>query len=283
MHGFARLAFWRKPAAATLEEPEPLASPEPATARQSKRIEAESSAVADAPELQAGWFARLKQALLRRQPAAQEATTDPDQDVAMERPSRKQDAASATADDAPAPKPSLLARLKSKLRRPSRSEQPEADDDSPPSSSRPTRTAIVSSQADPDAGEDALQLSRIQRLCAVLANKWVWVPGVSVMLIALIATMMWMLLQSGQEKKQLQIELVAAQKKLKQANIAKQASVKSAAVYHNASKQAGNPAGASVGDTPAPGGNAGGCDVSSKENVTQNLKNCIESFNAMAN
>lgn len=131
-----------------------------------------------------------------------------------------------------------------------------------------------------------MQLSRIQRVRVVLANKWVWVPGVSIMLIALIATMTWMLLQSGQEKKQLQIELVAAQKKLKLANIAKQASVKPAPVYHNASKQAGNPAVASVGDTPAgstPGGDAGGCDVSSKENVTRNLKNCIDSFNAMAN
>ncbi|MDP1929558.1 MAG: hypothetical protein Q8K62_13720 [Thiobacillus sp.] len=107
------------------------------------------------------------------------------------------------------------------------------------------------------------------------------------MLIALIATMMWMLLQSGQEKKQLQIELVAAQKKLKQASAAKPL-----AVGRDASKQAGNPAVASglsvanAGDTSAgsrPGGDAGGCDVSNKENVTQNLKNCIDSFNAMSN
>ncbi|MDP1620373.1 MAG: hypothetical protein Q8M12_05270, partial [bacterium] len=144
MHGFARLPFWRKPAAATLEEPEPVASTEPATARQSKRIEAEARAAADAPVLQAGWFARLKQALRRRQTPAQEATTEPDQAVARERPSRKQVDASAMADDLPAPKPSFLAQLKSKLRRPSRPEQPEADEDSPPSRSRPTRTATVS-------------------------------------------------------------------------------------------------------------------------------------------
>ena len=205
----------------------------------------------------------------------------------MERPSRKQDAASATADDLPAPKPSLLARLKSTLRRPSRAEQPEADEDTPPSRSRPTRTATVSSQTDPDADEAAVPLSLVQRVRAVLINKWVWVPGVSVMLIALIATMMWMLLQSGQEKKQLQIELVAAQKKLKQASAAKPV-----AVSHGAPKQAGNPAVASglavatAGDTAAgsgPGADAGGCDVSSKANVTQNLKNCIDSFNAMSN
>jgi hypothetical protein len=279
VHGFARLAFWRKPAAAIPEDPEP------APARQPKRSEAESGATAEVPELQANWFARLKQALRRRNPA-REAGADADPAVAMERSSPKPGDADAAADDEAVPKPSWLARLKRLFHRRPRPAPLEAADDAPPTRSSAPRSATASRQTESAEEVEAAPASLAQRARAVLSNKWVWIPGVSVTLIAIIATMMWMLLQSGQEKKQLQIELVAAQKKLKQANLAKQAGVKPAAVNPGAPKPAGNPAVATAADTPAGangGVGAGGCDVSSKENVTQNLKNCINSFNAMAN
>jgi hypothetical protein len=286
VHGFARLAFWRKPAAVTLEEAEPSATPETATARKSKRIEAESSVGAEVPALQTGWFVRLKQVLRWRRHPAQEAVADADPAVAMERSSPKRSDAGATADDSPMPQPSWLARLKGIFRRRPKPEPLEAEDDTSPSRSKPPRTATASSQAEPAADEELVPASLVQRVRAVLSNKWVWIPGISVMLVAIIATMMWMLLQSGQEKKQLQIELVAAQKKLKQASISKQPGVKPAAVNPGAPRPAGNPAVATASGTssgPKGDGGAGGCDVSNKENVTQNLKNCIDSFNAMAN
>ncbi len=236
--------------------------------------------------LQAGWFVRLKQVLRWRRNPAQEAVADFDPAVAMERASPKLGKASATADDAPIPKPSWLACLKGAFRRRPKPETLEAEDDTSPSSSQSPRMATASSQAEPAADEEGVPVSLVQRVRAVLSNKWVWIPGISVMLVAIIATMMWMLLQSGQEKRQLQIELVAAQKKLKQANLAKQASIKPAAVNPKAPRPAGNPAVVSAAGTPTePNGGvgAGGCDVSNKENVTQNLKNCIDSFNAMAN
>lgn len=222
VHGVSRLAFWRKPAASTPEEAESLATPEPATAPQSRQAEAESSAAEDVPVLQTGW----------------------------------------------------LARLKSKFRRPPEHVQPEADEDTP-------RSRAVESATD----EAAAHVSRIQHVRAVLTNKWVWVPGISVMLIAIIATMMWMLVQSGQDKKQLQLELVAAQKKLKQASAAKVVAIKPVVAHPDVHEQAGKPAVVAAGDTPSGsrlGADAGGCDVSNKGNVTQNLKNCIDSFNAMA-
>lgn len=116
---------------------------------------------------------------------------------------------------------------------------------------------------------------------AVLANKWVWVSGISVMLIALAATLAGMLLQSGQEKKQLQIELVAAQQKLKQAGTAqKPVGTKPAPI-----KPAVHPIVASAATPsvpPRPAAVGGECELSNPENAAENLKRCIDSFNAMS-
>lgn len=235
--------------------------------------------------LHPGWFAHLKHSLHRWLKPNRALPADTDQAAATDRPSPKRSAASATADDIPVLKPTWLMRLKSKLRRPAKIEQAEVVEDTPRSSLKQTKTTVASSQVEPATDEDAAQVSRIQRVRAVLSNKWVWVPGISITLIAIIATMMWMLLQSGQEKKQLQIELVAAQKKLKQASATKPVSVSQVTVKHDAPKQAAHVATATDG-TPAgtqSGDGAGGCDVSSKANVADNLKNCIESFNATTN
>lgn len=189
-------------------------------------------------------------------------------------------------DAVPELKPSLLARLKGKLRRSTGPIPLEADADTPQSSLRQPKATTASSQAEPAAEEEAVHLSPIQRVRAVLSNKRVWIPGISVMLIAVIATMAAMLLQSGQEKKQLQIQLVAAQQKLKQANTEKKADLGPGATNPATSKRAGNPVVATASVSPAEsqsGVGAGECQISNPENVAENLKNCIDSFNAMAN
>lgn len=279
VYGFTRLAFWRKRAASSGEELEPPVSAEPATALDSEAIEAESSVAAD-PVPQPGWFARLKQALIRRPSPAEETPADSGQAGVMERLPLEQGGAGALADEISVPKPSLLERLKSPFRRHPKPEPLEADEDTPRSSLRPTNTATASSTLDPGADEETLPLSLIERVRAGLSNKWVWAPGISVMLIATI-TMMGMLLQSGQQNKQLQIELVATQQKLKQVSAApKPVSVKPAQP-----KQTVAPVVASAGDYAAsskPSIDGGDCQISNPENVAENLKNCIDSFNAMA-
>jgi hypothetical protein len=215
VHGFGRLAFWRKPIASIQEERASLTGPEPATDHQ---VEAESSAAAETPGLQTSWFARLK----------------------------------------------------GKLRRPPKSEQPEADEETP-------RASALES----DAAEEAVHTSRVPRVRAVLANKWVVISGGSVMLIAVVATLAGMLLQSGQEKKQLQIELVAAQQKLKQVDVMqKPVGIKPAPL-----KSAVHPTVASAAPPPAqprPASVGGECELSNPENAAENLKRCIDSFNAMS-
>lgn len=285
-HGFSRLAFWRKPAEPTPESPEPDPSHAPAAARRSTRGVAAASAPAELPGPRIGWFAHLKHTLHRWLNLSKVQPADSDQAPAPEHPSSKRGDPRATADEIPEPKPSLLARLKGKFRRSPKPEPLVADAKTPQSSLRQAKATTASSQAEPAADEEAVHASRIQRVRAVLSNKRVWIPGISVMLIAIIATMTGMLLQSGQEKKQLQIQLVVAQQKLKQANTAQKASLGPGAANSAAPKRAVNPVVATAGDHPAESqsvGDADECQISNPKNVSEHLKNCIDSFNAMAN
>jgi hypothetical protein len=318
VQGSARLAFWRKPAAAQPETP-------PAEAfAHSSPPEASPEAAADAPEPQPGRLARLKQALhwrrtpaqkqppepdqavvseprsrehadtnatvtdevptaqlsllarlktrLRRQPglpppeanAAADAEQPPDQIGAIAPPSRERDDASATTtDELPAPKPSFLARIKNRFRRQS-GLPPSAEDTDEP----------TPGDAEFADDENPVQVGLIRRVLAVLSNKWVWIPGVSVVLLALMGAMLLTLLQSVQETKQLQAELLSTQKKLEQAT------TKKTAASRAASRQAGNHAVATAADS-RPGIDAGDCTVTDKESVIQNLRNCIDSFNSL--
>jgi len=178
------------------------------------------------------------------------------------------EAESSAAAETPVLQTSWFARLKGKLRRPPKSEQPEADEETPQASA-----------PEPAVAEEAVDESRVQRVRAVLANKWVVISGGSVMLIAVVATLAGMLLQSGQEKKQLQIELVAAQQKLKQVDAKqkpvsiKPAPLKSAVHPTVAIAPPAQPRAAAVG---------GECELSNPENAAENLKRCIDSFNAMS-
>jgi hypothetical protein len=221
-----------------------------------------------APQL--SLLARLKNRL-RRQPGLPppeaNAAADTEQladQRAIESPSRgRNDADATTADELPAPKPSLLVRIKNRLRRQSGLPPSEEDTDEP-----------TPGDAESADDESPVQVGRIRRVLAVLSNKWVWIPGVSVVLLALLGAMLLGLLQSAQETKQLQAELLATQKKLEQAT------TKKAAASRDASRQAGNHAVATAADS-SPGIDAGDCTVTDKESVIQNLRNCIDSFNSL--
>jgi len=251
---FAPLAFWRKSGA-------PAAEPE-------------SSAAVPA----AGWFARLKQALPWRRKSAP-PPQEPDQTVVVERPSREQLDAAET-DVEPAPKLSWLARLKQKFRRQPKLEALEESDEesSVPSSAR---------AQDEEAEEEAPKPARFKRLLALLSKKWVWIPSVSVVVLALMGGVAFMLLNAAQEKAKLQAELQQAQKKIaQQAAVVKQvAAAKQAAAIELSPEKAAQPAPAMIGAAnpdSKPGVNAGDCLVTSKESVAASLKGCIESFNAKA-
>ena len=89
--------------------------------------------------------------------------------------------------------------------------------------------------------------------------------------------MAWLLLQSGQEKQQLQLELQAANKKLKHA-----APPKLAAKAPTPQPAIQTPS-APADDSPKSGANGGECLISDPKNIAENLRNCIDGFNAVAN
>lgn len=268
--GAARLAFWRKSAAPTLGQPE---VPAPEAFQNSSPIEANPEAAVDAPAPPPGRLARLKQALRIRRNPAPEPSPEPDQAVAIEAPSGERDDASAAADAMPAHKLSLLTRLKNRLRRQPELPPSEAADMGAATLGAERRTEAVASSDDASADdENAEHVGRTRRVLAVLSSKWVWIPGLSVVLLALMGALMLMLLQSAQEKEHLQEELLATKKKLEQTI------TKKAAAERGASGQAGTPAVAAVADSNS-GIDDGDCAVTDKESVIRNLKNCIDSFN----
>ena len=283
VQGVSRLAFWRKLADLVWEKPE---SPAPVTAKDSMPQAADAGKHADAPASKTSLFARLKHALRRRRNPDPELPAVADQAVVAEPPARKQRDPEAQ-EDAPAlPKRSLLAVLKSKLRRapPAESLATElrADEHSPPSRAPMQRESDRS--RDSAEAEEAAPPNPRQRALAVLANKWVWIPGLSILLLVPLITMALMLVQSSQEKTKLQTQLVATQKKLDQA-----AAEKKAAAKPQPLKPAGAPAVAAADTAPSPATDGtqtpsatGECEISSKESVALNLKNCIEGFNAMS-
>lgn len=304
-----RLAFWRKPAAQTPAEPETSVPEAVASARPT---EAPPDAAVDAPTASPGLLARLKQALRRPPPPAPEAPTEldlelepdpaersdagdaaaddvsapelsllarirnrfrrhsaadtetpPDQTTSTEPPRDRTDASAAAADDAPVPKLSLLARLKRRLRR-----QPELPLEAAADAGAPSPDQA----GDADGEETAVPVGRARRVLATLSKKRVWIPAVSLVLLALMGTLTLMLLQSAQEKKKLQTELLATQKKLEQ-TVARKAAAK-----RHASRATDGATATTAGDSL---GEDGDCTVHDKESVIRNLKNCIDSFNQM--
>lgn len=265
--GFSRLAFWRKPAAALPEQPETPA------AETDAQPETEQAAATDAAEPQAGRFERLKRLLNLGRKSIAEQPVAPDPAALAETPARALADDIAIEEAAPAPKLSVLARLKTTFRRQAKPEAFEADESSPGAELNRGATAF-SEEDESDSDEDTAPPGRLRRVLATLSNKWVWIPGASAMLLVLIGAMALMLLQSAQEKQHLQAELLATQKKLEQKGVAKEAAAKENA------RPADAPAFAAIGSASADAGiDAGDCQVSDKASVTQNLKNCIDSFN----
>jgi hypothetical protein len=270
VQGVSRLAFWRKPAAALPEQTETPA-PEAST---EVPPETEPAAAADAAEPQAGRFERLKRLLNLGRKSIAEQPVAPDPAALAEAPARELADEIAIEEAAPAPKLSVLARLKTTFRRQTKPDRLEADESIP--GAGPNRSATAFSEDESDSDEDTAPPGRLRRVLATLSNKWVWIPGASAMLLVLIGAMAVMLLQSAQEKEHLQSELLAMQKKLEHKGNAKEAAAKKNAGPSDA------PAFAAIGSAAAgsrPGIDAGDCQVSDKASVSQNLKNCIDSFN----
>lgn len=268
VQGFSRLAFWRKPAAPLPEQPE-MPAPEAST---EAPPEAEPVAVVDTAEPQVGRFERLKRFLGRVRKPVVEQAAEPVQAALDEAPAREPADENVIEEAASAPPRSWLARLKTTFRRQPGPEVIEADESIP--DAKRNRDATAFSEDESDSDEDAVPPGHIRRALAALSSKWVWIPATSV----LIGAMALMLLQSGQEKEHLQAELLATQKKLEQQGVAKAAAVEADAGPADA------PAFAAVGAVAdsSPGIDAGDCQVSDKESVTQNLKNCIDSFNRIS-
>jgi hypothetical protein len=182
------------------------------------------------------------------------------------------------------PAPSFLARLKGRLRRTPPPEQPEADVDAATPREEENRNTTAS-EATPADEADAVPASRMQRVRAVLTNKWVWIPGISSVLLAIMATMMVMLVQSKHEQHILQTKLQSTQKELKKTTIEKQVAVLSDpvkdAVAHP-SQAAGEPVTAAAGsaeDSPS-GVTDTDCVITDQASVIKNLKHCIDSYNS---
>jgi hypothetical protein len=273
VHGFARLVFWRKPAA-TMASAESDPAQRPACPLSPRHAEAIAGVSAEPAVAPTGGFARIKHTLHRwlRLPPTQTEAFEPAPAAERSTPKRGEPEASEAVA-----KPSVLARLKRLFQRKPVLALAEEEADRPPASSRPAQAVGASNQADPVAEEDAAPAGRFQRLGAALANKRVWIPTVSVVLLAVMGAMAGLLLQSGQEKQQLQLELQAANKKLKQAPPPK------LAAKAPAPQPAIESPPAPTNGSPQSRANGGECLISDPKNIAENLKNCIDGFNAVAN
>ncbi len=188
-----------------------------ATPDQAPAIQEPSGAVAptEAVPEKLSLLARLRKVFRRKADLGTEENTEAGQPKSELPDGRKPDQASlsASADvptEAAPEKLSLLTRLKNVFRRKS---GPDAENDA---------ETTAPDEAAPAEDGEVVEVGRLQRVLARLSNKWVWIPGVSVIVLVPLVIMAWMLMQSTQEKARLQVELQAAQKKLEQPKPAKQ-------------------------------------------------------------
>lgn len=139
------------------------------------------------------------------------------------------------------------------------------------------------SDADSDTDENAKPAGGVRHVLVVLSNKWVLISGVGGVLLAITGTALFMLMQSVQEKDQLQAELHKTQKKLEQTTAARKPEVSARILAPApAPTQESDPVVEKVSQVDSkhrPVVDAGECLLTDKASVAQNLKNCIESFN----
>lgn len=274
------------------EQPEPVATigpeteastPAPAivaaTSDQAPAVQKFSGAVAPteetAPE-KLSLLARLKKVFLRKGNPGTAENVEAGQSKFEPPDGRKPDRASLSANaDEPAEaapeKLSLLTRLRNVFRRKSGTG---AENDA---------ETTASGEAAPAEDGEMVEAGRFQRALASLSNKWVWIPGVSVIVLVPFVVMAVLLMQSAQEKTRLQVELQAAQQKLKQSQpVTKLSTSPAEKEQTNDTLEPGENSmpviAGNVADSGS-GGDAGDCVVTDQASVIKNLKNCIEGFN----
>lgn len=262
---FAKLVFWRKPAA-------PVA--EVAISADTAAPEAHATVAEDAatPPPKPGLWARCMQLFRRRAaPSAADATQILEALPAGE--------AVPDVADLPEPKLTLVARIKNLLRpqRASDAESTSAEDAAPANAE--------------EAGAESAD-APAPTLAQKLRSKRVLIPAAALLLLLAIGgAVAAFMLHASRETQRLQQELQAAKHKLEQQQAHPVVAVAPpvapvAAAPHPEPKASPKPDPAFdiVGAKPAPeaesGINAGDCVVSERGQVATNLKRCIEAFNA---
>lgn len=153
-------------------------------------------------------------------------------------------------------------------------------------------TAPPSAEATLEEGDEPDKPKLLSRLLGTLTKKWVWIPSVSVAMLAVMGTLSFMLMQSKQATHELQAELANAKKQLKQVPIKPQVVPPLLVAHKDVTPHGVNAAAASPNDAPyneaSPQAAADSspslnmdmdCDISDKASVAKNLRNCIEAFN----
>lgn len=243
-----------------------------------------------APKL--SFFTQLKQWLrLAPRPLATDAEADPDAENVAEQATSKENRATSEGEEADAEPTKLgfFARVKQWLRfrrKPLASDaEAEADD-----KTQVIDKAAARSEPSAEGEEEAPPPSRVKQFLLRLCNKWVWIPAVSLAVVGLVSWVLVIVLHTTQEKERLQVELKAAKKMLEQKPVAAVAPPKPVAAPPPPEKPEKpekkiDPAFQIVGHVPAAqpeeaaGIDAADCLVKDKESVSENLKNCIMSFN----
>lgn len=283
----ARLAFWRKPAAAeadtasadpapTQDDVAPVESPvadngpELIDASEAEAVtpppakpdtdDAREETANLAPE-PPSFFARLIAKLRRPQAESPDASTPPEPAATVE--------ASATEADPtlePTP-PSFLARLAAKLRR-----RPQADAQT---ADEPETAAVRDEATDEESDAAPRGFGRVR---AFLSRKIVWIPAASFVLLSIVGTLSALLWQAGQDRTALEAKLKAAEQQLQQTAAAQPRSSELPAAPSPAVEVERDAIAAPTAG-PRPSLAGGDCDINNAESVSLRLKDCIEAFN----
>lgn len=181
---------------------------------------------------------------------------------------------------------------------------------------QPGTTSVAAVHVSTDAAPEEHPVSQKprldSRLLGILLKKRVWIPGVSVAMLAVMASLSFMLMQSKQATHELQAELASARKQLKQAPIQPEVAPPVLVAHQDGAPHQPEPADipaeavareqatpqavshpepaplpapavisvASASQPSAPRRNiAMDCDISDKASVGKNLRSCIEAFN----
>jgi len=153
-------------------------------------------------------------------------------------------------------------------------------------------TAPPSAEAAAAEGDEPHKPKLVSRLLGILSKKRVWIPSVSVAMLAVMGTLSFMLMQSKQATHELQAELANAKKQLKQASVKPQVIPPLLVAHQDVAPHGVDPAAASLqavsheeASQQAAAGSSSSqnvdidCDISDKVSVGKNLRNCIEAFN----